>query len=51
MPDLYSKLVEAKKGFVSDPTIPMNNELITTQPAIKKTTSFLEENRLSQTKL
>jgi len=36
MPGLYSKLVEAKKGFISDTVIPVNNESPVSQTKINK---------------
>ena len=43
MPSLYTKLVEAKKGVISDTVIPLDNNFSSTQPKMKKLPSSLEE--------
>ena len=48
MPNLYSKLVEAKKGVISDTVIPLDNNFSSTQPKINKQTSFREEQKIIQ---
>lgn len=45
MPGLYSKLVEAKKGIISDTVIPSDNDNMITQPKMKKPSSSSEESK------
>lgn len=47
MPNLYTKLVEAKKGVISDTVIPIDNQN-TSQQKIKKIASISEEQKFSQ---
>ena len=44
MPNLYTKLVEAKKGVISDTVIPIDNQNIA-QQKIKKISSISEEQK------
>lgn len=48
MPSLYTKLVEAKKGVISDTVIPLDHNLSSTQSKIKKNSSIQEESKLTQ---
>ena len=46
MPGLYSKLVEAKKGFISDTAIPVSSDSPPSHTKIQKIPSTSEEARL-----
>ena len=47
MPGLYTKLVQAKKGVISQTSIPSDTNLFSTQPKLKKLSNSFEEAKSS----